>query len=169
MDDNGNLLPPGEVGEIVWRGPACMEGYYNNPEATANSRKFGWHHSEDIGLIDEDGLLLFVDRKKDMVKSGGENVATIKIEETILNDPRVGAVAVAGLPHEKWTEAVTAFVVPVDKDLTEVDIISICKGKLAAFEIPKKVVFLDMMPMTSTGKIRKVDLRERYQDLYKGD
>ena len=64
MDDNGNLLPPGEVGEIVWRGPACMEGYYNNPEATANSRKFGWHHSEDIGLIDEDGLLLFVDRKK---------------------------------------------------------------------------------------------------------
>ena len=103
------------------------------------------------------------------MKSGGENVATIKIEETILNDPRVGAVAVAGLPHEKWTEAVTAFVVPVDKDLTEVDIISICKGKLAAFEIPKKVVFLDMMPMTSTGKIRKVDLRERYQDLYKGD
>ncbi len=167
MDDDGNLLPPGEVGEIVWRGPACMEEYRNNPEATAKSRKFGWHHSEDLGLIDEDGLLLFVDRKKDMIKTGGENVATIKIEEWILNEPRVAAVAVLGIPHERWTEAVTAFVVTFDQTLTEDDIISHCKQSLSAFEVPKKVVFVSALPTTSTGKIRKVDLRGQYQDIYK--
>lgn len=167
MDDEGNLLPPGEVGEIVWRGPACMEGYLKNPEATEKSRKFGWHHSEDLGLIDEDGLLKFVDRKKDMIKSGGENVFSIKVEEAILCDSRVASVAVAGLPHEKWSEAVTAFVVPKKEgELTEEDIISICKERLSAFEVPKKVVFVDKLPMTSTGKIRKVELCEQYKDLF---
>jgi long-chain acyl-CoA synthetase len=168
MDDEGNLLPAGEVGEIVWRGPACMEGYLKNPKATAKSRKFGWHHSEDLGFIDEDGLLKFVDRKKDMIKSGGENVSSIKVEEAILTDSRVASVAVLGLPHEKWGEAVTAFVVPKKEgELTEEDVISLCKESLAVFEIPKKVVFVDRLPITSTGKMRKVDLREEYKDLLK--
>jgi len=166
MDDEGNLLPPGEIGEIVWRGPACMEGYYRKPEATEESRRFGWHHSGDIGFIDEDGLLKFLDRKKDMIKSGGENVSSIKVEETLLSYPRVQSGAVAGLPHERWTEAVTAFVVTGDQSLKEEDIISFCKQKLAAFEVPKKVVFVDSLPMTSTGKVRKVELREAYKDLY---
>jgi len=168
MDDKGDLLPPGEVGEIVWRGPACMEGYFKNPEASDESRKFAWHHSEDMGFIDEDGLLKFVDRKKDIIKSGGENVSSIKVEEVILGDSRIAAAAVTGLPHERWTEAVTAFVVPKQEgELTENDIISLCKAKLAAFEVPKKVVFVDKLPITSTGKLRKSDLRENYKDLYK--
>jgi len=167
MDDEGHLLPPGDVGEIVWRGPACMEEYLNNPEATDESRKFGWHHSGDLGFIDEDGLLKFVDRKKDMIKSGGENVSSIKIEETILKDQRIVAVAVVGLPHEIWSEAVTAFIVPrTPGEITEEDLIQLCKTSLAAFEVPKKMVFVDQLPTTSTGKLRKNVLREQYADLY---
>ncbi len=169
MDDEGNLLPTGEVGEIVWRGPACMEGYLKNPEATEESRVFAWHHSGDLGFIDEDGLLKFVDRKKDMIKTGGENVSSIKVEEAILSDSRVTSVAVTGLPHERWIEAVTAFVVTKEgEELTEGNINSLCKEKLAAFEVPKKVIFVDKLPITSTGKMRKVELREKYGDLFKG-
>lgn len=167
MDENGNLLPPGQVGEIVWRGPACMDGYLNNPEATAASRRFGWHHSEDIGFIDDDGLLKFVDRKKDMIKSGGENVPSIRVEEALLSDLRVQAAAVVGLPHKKWGEAVTAFVVPRKTgELTEADVIALCKKKLAAMDVPKKVVFIDALPTTVTGKVRKMDLRKKYRDIF---
>lgn len=168
MDEEGNLLPPGKIGEIVWRGPAAMEGYLKNPEATAESRKFGWHHSGDLGYFDEDGLLVFVDRKKDMIKTGGENVPSIKVERVILSDPRVESAAVVGLPHERWIEAVTAFVVPKKgAQLTEEDIISLCKKELGGFEVPKRVVFLEDMPKTTTGKIQKHILRERYRELYK--
>ncbi|MCX5851261.1 MAG: AMP-binding protein [Deltaproteobacteria bacterium] len=168
MDDKGTLLPPGEIGEIVWRGPACMEEYLNNPKATEEARQFGWHHSGDLGFIDEDGLLKFVDRKKDIIKSGGENVSSIKVEETILNDARVAAVAIIGLPHERWGEAVTAIVMPRSPGaLTEDDVIQLCRKSLAAFEIPKKVVFTNSLPTTSTGKLRKNILRETYEDLYR--
>jgi long-chain acyl-CoA synthetase len=168
MDDNGNLLPSGKVGEIVWRGPACMDGYLNNLKATEETRKFGWHHSGDLGFIDEDGLLKFVDRKKDIIKSGGENVSSIKVEETILKDLRVAAVAVIGLPHDVWGEAVTAIIVPrTPGELTEDDITGLCRKSLAAFEIPKRVVFVDSLPTTSTGKMQKNILRERNKNLYK--
>ena len=167
MDEEGNILPPGQIGEIVWRGPACMEGYWNNPEATNKSRKFGWHHSEDIGFIDEDGLLKFVDRKKDIIKTGGENVSSIKVEEAVLSDLRVRAAAVIGLPHERWGEAVTVFVIPQSAgELNEADVIALCRQKLGAMEVPKKVVFLDALPTTATGKIKKMDLRRQYGDLY---
>ena len=169
LDEKGNLLPPGQVGEIVWRGPACMEGYLNNPSATEAARRFGWHHSEDIGFIDEDGLLKFVDRKKDMIKTGGENVSSVRVEEALLADPKVQAAAVVGLPHEKWGEAVTAFVVPkTSGDLTESDVIDHCKKSLAAMEVPKKVVFLNALPTTSTGKVRKTELREQYREVFIG-
>ena len=161
MDAAGNLLGPGEVGEIVWRGPAVMEGYFKDDEATALSREFGWHHSGDLGLFDEDGLLLFVDRKKDMIKSGGENVASIKVERAILNDPRVEMVAVVGLPDDRWIEAVTAFVVPVkESNLTPEDVIDQCKKELGRFEVPKRVIFMESLPLTSTGKVRKNILRK---------
>ncbi len=161
MDENGNILPPGEVGEIVWRGPSVMESYYKDEEATLESRKFGWHHSGDLGCFDEDGQLLFVDRKKDMIKTGGENVASIKVELAILGDHRVDQVAVIGLPDERWVEAVTAFVIPVKgSQITEQDIIQLCKKTLGKFEVPKKVIFMDNFPVTSTGKIRKNILRE---------
>ncbi|MCG8684569.1 MAG: AMP-binding protein, partial [Desulfobacterales bacterium] len=162
MDDQGNLLGPGEVGEIVWRGAVVMDGYYKDDEATAESRAFGWHHSGDLGSFDHDGQLLFVDRKKDMIKTGGENVASIKVERAILEDFRVEQAAVVGLPDERWTEAVTAFVVPKpDNNLTSEDVIAHCKEHLGKFEVPKQVVITDSLPLTSTGKVRKNILREK--------
>lgn len=168
MGENGNLCPSGVAGEIVWRGPACMEGYLKDAEATDESRKYGWHHSGDVGLIDEDGLLKFLDRKKDTIKSGGENVSSVKVEEVILGITNIESVGVVGLPHERWGEAVTAFVVSKkDKIITEEEILSICKEKLGLFEVPKKIVFVDKLPLTATGKLRKLDLREAYKDMYK--
>ena len=167
MDNNGRLLPQGEVGEIVWRGPAAMAEYLDNPEATAESRQFGWHHSGDIGFFDEDGQLAFVDRKKDIIKTGGENVPSIKVERVILADPRVASVAVVGLPHPRWIECVTAFVVPAkDAVLTEEDIIDICNRELGRFEVPKKVLIVDELPTTSTGKLRKNVLRDQHKGIY---
>ncbi len=110
MDDAGNLLPRGQAGELVHRGPNVMMGYYKDPKATEEARKFGWHHTGDLALIDENGEVLFLDRKKDMIKSGGENVASVKIEETLLAHPAVQNAAVVGLPHPQWGEAVSAFV-----------------------------------------------------------
>jgi long-chain acyl-CoA synthetase len=161
MDEKGNLLPVGQVGEIVWRGPVVMEAYYKDDKATQESRKFGWHHSGDLGSFDEDGQLLFVDRKKDMIKTGGENVASIKVERAILEDHRVDQVAVIGMPDERWVEAVTAFVVPIaGSDLTQEDIFQLCKKNLGKFEVPKRVILSDSLPTTSTGKVRKNILRK---------
>ena len=168
MDDDGKLLPQGQIGEIVWRGPGTMQGYLKNPEATAESRKFGWHHSGDLGYFDEDNLLVFVDRKKDMIKTGGENVPSVKVERTLLADPRIAAAAVVGLPNERWVEAVTAFVVAAPgEELKEEDVILRAKGELGGFEVPKKVVIVKELPMTSTGKIKKNVIRDDYQELYK--
>ncbi len=167
MDDNGNLLPANQVGEIVWRGPAVMNGYLKNPEATDATRLYGWHHSGDLGCFDEDGLLAFVDRKKDIIKSGGENVPSIKVERAILSDPRVASVCVVGLPHEKWIEAVTAFVEPAPgAEITEEEVLSLCSSELGKFEIPKKIVFLDELPKTTTGKLKKHIIRSQYSNLY---
>ncbi len=166
MDDEGNILPKEQIGEIVWRGPAVMKGYLKNEEATAEAWKYGWHHSGDLGYFDEDGLLVFVDRKKDMIKTGGENVPSIKVEKVLLNHPKVEEAAVVGLPHERWIEAVTAFVKPSSSDVTEEELIEFCKKELAPFEVPKRIVFLDEFPKTATGKIQKHMLRDKFKDLY---
>lgn len=167
MDDNGDILPPGEIGEIVWRGPAVMKEYLKNPKATEESRKFAWHHSGDLGFFDDDNLLSFVDRKKDMIKTGGENVPSIKVERVILANQKVESVAVVGLPHEKWIEAVTAFVVPKPGvEIMEQEIIELCKENLGGFEVPKKVIFVDELPKTTTGKLQKNIIRNNYNTLY---
>jgi long-chain acyl-CoA synthetase len=167
MDDYGKIVPDGEIGEIVHRGPNVMNGYFNKEEATAKSREFGWHHTGDLGYWDPDGQLVFVDRKKDMIKTGGENVASIKVEQTLLmNDKVVNGVAV-GLPHEHWIEAVTAFVVPKPgQDISEQEIIDHCKEHLGSFQVPKSVVFLEELPATTTGKVRKHVLRKEYKNHY---
>jgi long-chain acyl-CoA synthetase len=168
MDDAGNLLPPGQVGEIVWRGPAVMAGYLKDPEATEEVWKHGWHHSGDLGYVDEDGLIVFVDRKKDMIKTGGENVPSIKVEKHLLSDPRIEEVAIVGLPHEYWGEAVTAFVKPAQGvHLTEEAFFQDCVQGLGGFERPKRAEIVDELPKTSTGKIRKNELRHAYADLYR--
>ncbi len=167
MDDSGKILPKGEIGEIVWRSPQAMIGYYKNEEATALSREFGWHHSGDIGYIDEDNQFHFIDRKKDIVKSGGENVSSVKIEESILELDEIANVGIVGLPHDYWGEAVTAFVsLKPGFELSEELILRHCKNVLGKFEVPKKIVFVNELPMTATGKVKKHLLRLEYEKLY---
>ena len=165
MDDDGQLLPRGEVGELVHRGPNVMMGYYKDPKATEEARKFGWHHTGDLALIDAHGEVLFVDRKKDMIKSGGENVASVKIEETLLAHPAVQNAAVIGLPHPQWGEAVSAFVkLKPGAEADEAGIIAHCRQHLGGFQVPKFLRIVDDMPMTATGKLRKIELRQAFAE-----
>lgn len=167
MDENGNLLGKNEVGEIVHRGPNVMAGYLNNPEETARARQFGWHHTGDLGYIDEDGLLVFVDRKKDMIKTGGENVASIQVEQVLLGHSKVLNAVAVGLPHERWIEAVTAFVLlKPGEEATKEEILNHCKQHLGSFQVPKEILIVSELPATTTGKIQKHVLREKYMNLY---
>jgi long-chain acyl-CoA synthetase len=167
LDDEGRELPQGEVGEICWRSPTIMAEYYRDEAATRDARKFGWHHSGDLGKIDEYGQLLFVDRKKDMVKSGGENVSSVRVEQVISGIPGVTAAAVIGLPHPKWGEAVSAFVVlRPDVSLSADAILAQCKEKLSRFEVPKHIEIIESLPATPTGKIQKHELRKRFASLF---
>ncbi|MBC7213606.1 AMP-binding protein [Extensimonas perlucida] len=169
MDDQGNILGPNEVGEIVHRGPNVMEGYYKNPEATAESRAFGWHHTGDLGMW-IDGQMMFRDRKKDMIKTGGENVPSVKVEAVLLRHPAVANAAAVGLPHQRWIEAVTAFVMlKPGAQVDEASLIAHCKEHLGAFEVPKAIRIVDALPMTSTGKVQKHPLRDKYRHLYESE
>jgi long-chain acyl-CoA synthetase len=169
MDEEGNLLEREQIGEIVHRGPNVMLGYYKDPEATRAAFAFGWHHTGDLGKFDSDGQLLFLDRKKDMIKSGGENVPSMKVEEALLRHPAVGNAAVVGLPHARWIEAVTAFVIlKPGVDATVADLDAHCGTLLGSFERPKKIVVVDALPMTITGKIQKAELRAAYREAYAG-
>jgi len=164
MDDQGNLLPPGESGEIVYRGPHAMESYLHDEEATAAAFAHGWFHSGDVGRFDEDGVLWFEDRTKDVIKTGGENVASIEVERALYDgEPRIQEVVVIGLPDERWGEAITAVVTPrPGETLTEDDVIEAAKRSLPGFKAPKRVIFVDELPRTSTGKVQKNVLREQY-------
>ena len=167
MDADGRLLGKGEVGEIVHRGPNAMLGYFKDPEATAATRRFGWHHTGDLGMRDEDGYLHFKGRLKDMIKTGGENVPAIRVEEALLGHPAVAVAAVVGLPHQEWIEAVTAFVCLKPGQSADAGALQEhCRSTLAGFEIPKHIAIVDSLPMTSTGKIQKHVLRANHQALY---
>ena len=167
MDEDGHLLPRGQVGELVVRGPTVMMEYLGDESATAAARAHGWHHTGDLGLIDEDGLFLFHDRKKDMIKTGGENVASCTVEAALLGHPGVAAAAVVGLPHARWIEAVTAFVVPKPSTtITEQEVIDWCRQRLGKHEVPKRVVLVEHFPMTVTGKILKHVIRAEHDGLF---
>jgi long-chain acyl-CoA synthetase len=169
MGDDGRLLGPGEVGEIVFRGPNVMLGYYRDPAATAAAQRFGWHHSGDLGRFDDDGQLVFMDRLKDIIKSGGENVPSIKVEEVLLRHAAVQNAAVVGLPHERWGEAITAFVtLRSDVQVSAAELLAHCKAHLGGFEVPKDIVFLAALPLSATGKIQKFDLRREHLGHYSG-
>ena len=158
-DDMIDVLP-GEIGEIVHRSPQLLIGYWNNPEKTAEAFAGGWFHSGDLGILDADGFLSVVDRKKDMIKSGGENVASREVEEVLYLHPAISEVAVIGLPHPKWIEAVTAVVIlRPDEAVREEDIIRHCHAHLSAFKVPKTIVFRSDLPRNASGKILKRDLR----------
>ena len=166
IDDDGNHVEePNAPGEICGRGPHAMLMYFKDPEKTEAAMEGGWFHSGDVGIYDEDKYVTVVDRKKDMVKTGGENVSSREVEEVIYRYPGVSEVAVVGLPHPKWVEAVTAVVIPKPGEkLDEGEIIAHCKKELAGFKVPKVVVVADELPKTPTGKILKRDLRNAYAD-----
>lgn len=163
LDDDDNPLPAGVVGEIAHRSPHLTSGYLNDPERTAAAFKGGWFHSGDLGYYDEHGLLHVVDRKKDMIKTGGENVASREVEEVLYRHNGVHEVAVFGLPHPVWVEAVAAAVVPRDgTTLTEDELLSHCRAHLAGFKAPKRVFLVDALPKNPSGKLLKRLLRERF-------
>jgi long-chain acyl-CoA synthetase len=167
MDDGGAIVADGVVGEIVHRGPNAMIGYIKDQPATTAASGFGWHHTGDLGLIDPDGQLLFVDRKKDMIKSGGENVASVKVEEVLLRHPAVANAAVVGLPHPRWTEAVAGFVTLKPGQSADPEaIIAHCRTHLSGYETPKLVAILDKFQTTVTGKIQKNSLRDEYRSWF---
>ena len=147
VDDTMQDVAVGEVGEIVHRSPQLLNGYFNDPDKTAAAFKGGWFHSGDLGFIDAEGYITVVDRKKDMIKSGGENVASREVEETIYQIPGVSEVAVVGLPDPLRIEAVSAVVVcKTGQVLTEGEVIAHCRAKLAGFKAPKQVFFADALP-----------------------
>jgi fatty-acyl-CoA synthase len=143
-----------------------MLGYWNDPEKTAEAFRNGWFHSGDLGIIDEEGYLYVVDRKKDMIKTGGENVASREVEEAIYAHPAVAEVAVFSVPHPRWVEAVTAAVVPrTGQTLTKEELSLFCRERLASFKTPKYVVLVDALPKNASGKILKRELRSAYASL----
>jgi fatty-acyl-CoA synthase len=166
VDDEDRPVPPGTVGEIVHRSPHAMLGYWNDPQKTAETFAHGWFHSGDLGAIDDEGYLTVVDRKKDMIKTGGENVASREVEEVLYAHPAVQEVAIFGVPDPKWIEAVTAAVVLREGERVGTDqLIAYCRERLAGFKAPKHVVVLDELPKNASGKILKRRLRENYAAL----
>jgi long-chain acyl-CoA synthetase len=168
MGPDGDLLPPGEAGEIVYRGPSTMSGYLRDEEATDTAFAHGWFHSGDVGYFGDDGVLWFTDRYKDVIKTGGENVASIEVEKAVYAaDPRVSEVVVVGLPHERWSEAITAFVVPrPGETIDPAGLIVALKARIDGFKVPKAVILVDQLPKTSTGKIQKNVVRSDYAQHY---
>jgi fatty-acyl-CoA synthase len=160
MDDDGNLLPPGEAGEIVVRGALVSQGYFEMPEATAEARAFGWHHTGDVGRFSDDGFLFIVDRKKDMVVTGGFNVFSAEVEAAIMELETVRECAVIGVPHEKWGEAVHAVV--VGDGIDETAVIAHARKRLGGVKAPKSVSFADSIPRTAAGKMDKKNLRKDF-------
>ncbi|MDF2231297.1 long-chain fatty acid--CoA ligase [Albimonas sp. CAU 1670] len=162
-DPDGRTLPPGERGEIVARGPLVMAGYWNRPEQTAEALRGGWMHTGDVGWMDEDGFVYVIDRLKDMIISGGENVYASEVEAAMLSLPGVNMAAAIGVPHPKWGEAVHGVVV-LDRGarLTEAEIIAHCRTRIAGYKIPRSVAFRETMPMSGVNKILKRELLRDY-------
>jgi acyl-CoA synthetase (AMP-forming)/AMP-acid ligase II len=166
VDDEMRDVKPGEVGEIVYRGPVVTPGYWGQPEATAEAFAGGWFHSGDLCRADEDGFVWVVDRKKDMIISGGENIYCAEVEAVIDSHPKVADVAVIGARHEKWVQTPVAVVTAVDPadPPTLADVVEHCRDRLASYKKPTAVIVVDSLPRTATGKVQKFELRRLYAD-----
>jgi len=164
VDEEDRPLPDGEVGEIVVKGPMVMQGYWQNPEATAEAIRDGWMHTGDAGYRDGEGFFYIVDRIKDLVISGGENVSSVEVENSIYQLEAVSECAVFGIPHEDWIESVHAEVVTKPgQSITEAEVIAHCKSQMTSFKCPRSVVIRDQpLPISGTGKIMKNELRKPY-------
>lgn len=164
VNEQGVDVKPGEVGEIIVKGDNIMKGYWKLPEETAETIKNGWLHTGDMATVDEDGYVFIVDRRKDMIISGGENIYPREVEEVLYSHPSILEAAVIGVPDEDWGESVKAFVVLKEgKKVSEEEIIDFCKKNLASYKKPKSVEFLDSLPRNPVGKVLKKELRESFK------
>ena len=160
INPDGELVQIGEVGEICVKGPQVMKGYLRNPEETALAVRDGWLHTGDLGRFDEEGFLYIVDRKKDMIIRGGENIYPIEIEEVLYQIPEVLEAAVVGVPHELYGEVPKAFVVVKEgQHLSEQHVLNYAKTQLAKYKVPYEVEFLAELPRNASGKVLKHTLR----------
>jgi fatty-acyl-CoA synthase len=167
VDERMHDVAEGEVGEVVHRSPHLMLGYFHDEERTAAAFAGGWFHSGDLASIDAEGCITIVDRKKDIIKTGGENVASREVEETAYRLGGVSEVAVFGVPHPVWVEAVVAVVVPkAGHALDEEWVLAHCREHLAGFKSPKRVLFADALPKNPSGKLLKRELRQRHSTLF---
>jgi O-succinylbenzoate-CoA ligase len=163
VDENDTSLKPGQVGEIAIRGKNIMMGYWRNPELTAATLRGGWLHTGDMGMIDEDGYIYLVDRKADMIITGGENVYPKETEDVLYAHPAIKECAVVSSPDDRWGERVQAVVVlKAGQTVTEEELISHCKSKLAGYKCPKKIEFWDDLPKTPIGKILRKDVKKHF-------
>lgn len=164
VDEAGTDVAPGTPGEVLVRGKHVMKGYWNRPDATAETIRDGWLHTGDVATVDAEGFVYINDRKKDMIISGGENIYPAEIENVILSHPKVREVAVIGQPSAKWGESPLAVVVKQDDSLTEADVVEWSRGKLAGYKRPRTVRFVDEIPRNPAGKILKRVLRDRFPE-----
>jgi len=165
VDENGAEVPTGQTGEVIVRAPNVTKGYLGLPEADAAAFRNGWFHTGDVGRIDEEGFMYLVDRKKDMIITGGENVYTIEVEAAIYEHPEVSECAVVGIPDEKYGEALLAVIVPSPgKSLSAEAMIAHCRSRIGGYKIPRQYAFLDQLPKSAMGKILKTELRRIYSD-----
>jgi acyl-CoA synthetase (AMP-forming)/AMP-acid ligase II len=163
VDSDGRDVPAGTVGEIVARGPMVMSGYWNKPEQTAEALRDGWMHTGDSGYMDADGFVFVVDRIKDMIVSGGENIYSAEVENAILQMPEVAQCAVIGVPDDKWGERVHAVIVlRSGKILDAQAAIAHCKSMIAGYKCPRSVEFRTELPFSAAGKLMKYQLREPF-------
>lgn len=164
VDDNGEDVKPGEVGEFIIRSESVMKGYYKKPEETAKVLKNGWLYTGDLANIDEDGFITLVDRKKDMIISGGENVYSTEVEHVLYKHPDILEAAVIGVPHEVWGETVAAVMVAKPgKQIDEEELKEYCRQELAGYKIPRIYYQIDQLPRNASGKILKYQLRENFK------
>jgi len=163
-DDEGRPVPPGKTGEIVVRGPNVSKGYLKRDRENADVFRDGWFHTGDVGRLDEDGYLFLVDRKKDMIITGGENVYSSEVEAVLYRHPGVSEAAVIGVPDDRYGEALFAVIVPrTGVTLTAEEIIDHCRAHIGGYKIPRRIAFVDALPRTAVGKVQKAALRERYR------
>lgn len=164
VTSTGESAKIGQIGELIFKAPSIMKGYYKNPEATSQTIRNGWLYSGDLAVRNEEGYILLVDRSKDMIISGGENIYSIEVENTIATYKGVAEVAIIGTPDPNWGEVVTAIIVQKDgHPLTEEEIIAFTKQNLAGYKCPKKVIFEDRLPRNASGKLMKYQLRQKFK------
>ncbi|WP_096436404.1 class I adenylate-forming enzyme family protein [Alteribacter populi] len=166
VDETGEDVVPGVVGEFILRGESIMKEYYKKPEETKKVLKGDWLYTGDLAVTDEEGYMTLVDRKKDMIISGGENVYSIEVEQVMYEHPQVLEAATIGLPDEVWGEAVTAIVVPKDGEyIDEQEFRQFCREKLAGYKVPRNIVFEKQLPRNASGKILKYKLRQKFEEV----